>query len=75
MGCPAVDNTGNAGVSDTPHAAPGQMVPNYQEQLRAMQQEWCRVTGHAEVPPVAILPGSDSPHGVKMFAWPSPWLH
>lgn len=48
-------------------------VTNFAVQLDAMQQEWMKVAGLEEVPPVALL--TDPAEGVKVFAWPSPWLH
>ena len=54
---------------------PTRFVVGYAEQLRAMQAEWCAMSGCEEVPLVVLLSGPGSPHGVKLFAWPSPWLH
>ena len=49
------------------------LVANFAVQLDAMQQEWMKVAGLEEVPPVALL--ADPVEGVKVYAWPSPWLH
>lgn len=48
-------------------------VSGFARQLEAMQREWMRTAGLDEVPPVALL--ADPAVGVKVFAWPSPWLH
>lgn len=47
-------------------------VANFTAQLDAMQHEWMQHAGLEEVPPVALL--ADPAEGVKVFAWPSPWL-
>ena len=56
-------------------AAAHSFVRDYFELLEVMQQEWLRVSGHKEVPPVALLVDSSSPPNVNVFAWPVPWLH
>jgi len=56
-----------------PKQADYPFVTNFAAQLDAMQQEWLKVAGLEEVPPVALL--ADPVEGVKVYAWPSPWLH
>ena len=59
--------------SGEPKPADYPFVTNFAAQLDAMQQEWVRFIGLKHVPPVALL--ADPVEGVKVFAWPSPWLH
>lgn len=48
-------------------------VANFALHLDAMQQEWMQMARLKEVPPVALL--ADPEEGVKVYAWPVPWLH
>ncbi|MFY9182673.1 MAG: hypothetical protein WBK09_03300 [Limnohabitans sp.] len=63
------------GPSDARASDPPKFVHDFSNVLDAMQRLWTEARGLEDAPPVALLVDNDVPGGVKVFAWPSPWLH